>query len=48
MFIFVVQSGRLEVSTTDKEGRSIIKQVKAGESLTSLLSFIDILTGHAK
>ena len=46
-YIFVVQSGRLDVTTTDQYGISHIKRVGHGESLTSLLSFIDVLTGHA-
>ena len=46
MYIFVVQSGRLEVTTTDSQGTAVIKNVRAGESFTSLLSFIDVLTGH--
>lgn len=44
--IFVVQSGRLDVTTTDSQGTHEIKRVGPGESLTSLLSFIDMLTGH--
>ena len=46
-FIFVVQSGQLDVTCTDTVGRSLLKRVGAGESLTSVLSFIDVLTGHA-
>ena len=45
-FIFVVQSGKLHVTSTDNVGTSLIKNVGPGESLTSLLSFIDVLTGH--
>ena len=45
-FIFVVQSGKLNVTCTDNIGASLIKTVGAGESLSSLLSFIDVLTGH--
>ena len=45
-FIFVVQAGQLNVTCTDQAGTSLIKKVGAGESLTSLLSFIDVLTGH--
>ena len=45
-FIFVVQSGQLNVTCTDQAGTSLIKKVGPGESLTSLLSFIDVLTGH--
>ena len=41
------QSGRLEVTATDSQGPSVIKRVGPGESFTSLLSFIDVLTGHA-
>ena len=46
MYIFVVQTGRLEVTTTDLQGAAVIKNVCPGESFTSLLSFIDVLTGH--
>jgi len=46
-YIFVVQSGQLDVTTTDSFGTHYIKKVGHGESLTSLLSFIDVLTGHA-
>ena len=45
-FIFVVQSGQLNVTCSDQLGTDLIKKVGAGESLTSLLSFIDVLTGH--
>ena len=45
-FIFVVQSGHLDVTCTDTVGRSLIKRVGPGEPLTSVLSFIDVLTGH--
>ena len=45
-FIFVVQSGKLNVTCSDAMGTSLIKMVGAGESLSSLLSFIDVLTGH--
>jgi len=45
--IFVVQNGRLDVTTSDHQGTHEIKKVGPGESLTSLLSFIDMLTGHA-
>ena len=45
-FIFVVQSGQLNVTCSDTVGTDLIKKVGAGESLTSLLSFIDVLTGH--
>ena len=45
-FIFVVQSGQLAVTTTDSQASCRIKTAGPGESLTSLLSFIDVLTGH--
>jgi len=46
--IFVVQNGRLDVTTTDEQGVNELKKVGPGESLTSLLSFIDMLTGHKR
>ncbi|XP_023346328.1 neuropathy target esterase sws [Eurytemora carolleeae] len=48
VYIFVVQYGILVVTSTDDKGTSEIKKVGPGETLTSLLSFIDSLTGHAQ
>ena len=46
LYIFVVQSGRIDVTTSDESGMSEIKRVGPGETVSSLLSFIDILTGN--
>ncbi|KAL0276282.1 UNVERIFIED_CONTAM: hypothetical protein PYX00_003887 [Menopon gallinae] len=44
--VYVVQSGLLHVFITESNGTMIsLKFVKAGESVTSLLSFTDVLTG---
>jgi len=46
--IYVVQSGCVSVYTTDCEGATVpLKEVKRGESICSLLSFTDYLTGHS-
>lgn len=43
--VYIVQSGRLNVFITTKDGTSLsLKIVKPGESVTSLLSFTDVLT----
>ncbi|XP_025833574.1 neuropathy target esterase sws [Agrilus planipennis] len=45
--VFVVQSGKLNVFITANDGSTLsLKIVKQGESVTSLLSFTDVLTGH--
>ncbi|CAL1533982.1 unnamed protein product [Lymnaea stagnalis] len=45
--IYVVQDGLLEVYITDADGTEhLIKQVTTGSSIHSLLSILDILTGH--
>ncbi|KAJ8931428.1 hypothetical protein NQ314_015667 [Rhamnusium bicolor] len=44
--VYIVQSGRLNVFITGSEGTNTLKIVKPGESVTSLLSFTDVLTGH--
>lgn len=46
LHIFVVQSGRIDVTTSDETGMAEIKKVGPGETVSSLLSFIDILTGN--
>lgn len=44
--VYVVKSGQLDVHLGDSSGKQIsIKSVSAGETATSLLSFIDCLTG---
>ena len=40
----ILQSGKLNVFITTHEGTSSLKIVKPGESVTSLLSFTDVLT----
>lgn len=42
--VYIVQSGRLNVFITGSEGTNTLKIVKPGESVTSLLSFTDVLT----
>lgn len=43
--VYVVQSGKLNVFITNSDGSSLsLKIVKTGESVTSLLSFTDVLT----
>ncbi|KAF2894224.1 hypothetical protein ILUMI_11949 [Ignelater luminosus] len=45
--VFVVQSGKVNVFISTADGSTLsLKIVKAGESVTSLLSFTDVLTGH--
>ncbi|XP_056642323.1 neuropathy target esterase sws isoform X1 [Diorhabda sublineata] len=44
--VYIVQSGKLNVSITGSDGSTTLKIVKPGESVTSLLSFTDVLTGH--
>lgn len=45
--IYIVQSGRLEVFTTEFDGSEIVlKEVSAGDSIASLLSVLDVLSGH--
>lgn len=47
IFIHVVQSGRMNVHLVDHDNRTTtIKIVSPGETVSSLLSFIDVLTGH--
>lgn len=43
--VYVVQNGRVNVYITNQDGTSLsLKVVRAGESVTSLLSFTDVLT----
>jgi CRP-like cAMP-binding protein len=45
--IYVVQSGRVNVHISDSENRTTtIKACGPGETVSSLLSFVDVLTGH--
>ncbi|KAM6170165.1 patatin-like phospholipase domain-containing protein 7 [Rhynchocyon petersi] len=45
--VYVVQDGRLEVCVQDPEGSEVVvKEVLAGDSVHSLLSLLDIITGH--
>ncbi|XP_066994336.1 neuropathy target esterase sws isoform X2 [Anabrus simplex] len=45
--VYVVQNGKINVFITGSDGSVItLKCVKTGESVTSLLSFTDVLTGH--
>jgi lysophospholipid hydrolase len=45
--VFIVQSGQITVFLNNPDGTSIpLKTVKQGESVTSLLSFIDVLMGN--
>lgn len=45
--MYIVQSGRLRVYSTEVDGSTItLKEVKGGEAICSLLSFTDFLTGQ--
>lgn len=45
--MYIVQSGRLRVYSTEGDGSTItLKEVKGGEAICSLLSFTDYLTGQ--
>ncbi|XP_053691068.1 neuropathy target esterase sws isoform X2 [Sabethes cyaneus] len=45
--VFIVQSGQINVFLNNPDGSSIaLKVVRKGESVTSLLSFIDVLVGN--
>lgn len=45
--VFIVQSGQINVFLNNPDGSSIsLKLVKKGESVTSLLSFIDVIVGN--
>ncbi|XP_035824813.1 patatin-like phospholipase domain-containing protein 7 [Aplysia californica] len=45
--IYVVQHGLLDVFITDADGTEhLVKQVATGNSIHSLLSILDVLTGH--
>lgn len=45
--IYVVQDGKLEVCIQKSDGTDVIvKEVLAGDSAHSLLSILDVITGH--
>ncbi|XP_077005003.1 patatin-like phospholipase domain-containing protein 7 isoform X5 [Tamandua tetradactyla] len=45
--IYVVQDGRLEVCIQDADGTEVVvKEVLPGDSIHSLLSILDVITGH--
>ena len=46
--IFIVQSGLVNVYATDTEGATTLKHVNPGDSIMSLLSFLDHLAGYSK
>ncbi|XP_061460137.1 patatin-like phospholipase domain-containing protein 7 isoform X2 [Rhineura floridana] len=45
--IYVVQDGKLEVCLQENDGTEVVvKEVSAGDSVHSLLSILDVITGH--
>ncbi|KFW89336.1 Patatin-like phospholipase domain-containing protein 7, partial [Phalacrocorax carbo] len=45
--IYVVQDGKLEVCIQESDGKEVVvKEVLAGDSVHSLLSILDVITGH--
>lgn len=47
--IYVVQEGKLELCLTGPDGKEcVVKEVYAGDSVHSLLSILDVITGHQK
>uniref|UniRef100_A0A8B9TLL8 lysophospholipase n=1 Tax=Anas platyrhynchos TaxID=8839 RepID=A0A8B9TLL8_ANAPL len=45
--IYVVQDGKLEVCIQENDGTEVVvKEVLAGDSVHSLLSILDVITGH--
>ncbi|XP_061736458.1 patatin-like phospholipase domain-containing protein 6 isoform X3 [Nerophis ophidion] len=47
--IYVVQDGKLELCLTEVDGKeSVVKEVFPGDSVHSLLSILDVITGHQK
>ncbi|XP_078285750.1 patatin-like phospholipase domain-containing protein 6 isoform X2 [Rhinoraja longicauda] len=47
--IYVVQDGKLELSLMGPEGKeSVVKEVFPGDSVHSLLSILDVITGHQR
>ncbi|XP_030053025.1 patatin-like phospholipase domain-containing protein 6 isoform X2 [Microcaecilia unicolor] len=47
--IYVVQEGKLELCLTEQDGKeSVVKEVFPGNSVHSLLSILDVITGHQR
>ncbi|XP_072300210.1 patatin-like phospholipase domain-containing protein 7a [Eucyclogobius newberryi] len=47
--IYVVQEGKLELCLTGPDGKEgVVKEVYVGDSVHSLLSILDVITGHQK
>uniref|UniRef100_A0A8C5CM56 Patatin-like phospholipase domain containing 6 n=1 Tax=Gadus morhua TaxID=8049 RepID=A0A8C5CM56_GADMO len=47
--IYVVQDGKLELCLTGMDGKeNVVKEVYPGDSVHSLLSILDVITGHQK
>ncbi|KAG7275336.1 hypothetical protein CRUP_035963 [Coryphaenoides rupestris] len=47
--IYVVQDGKLELCLTGMDGKEqVVKEVFPGDSVHSLLSILDVITGHQK
>ncbi|XP_029470328.1 patatin-like phospholipase domain-containing protein 7 isoform X3 [Rhinatrema bivittatum] len=47
--IYVVQEGKLEVCVQESDGTEmVVKEVLPGDSVHSLLSILDVITGHPK
>nr|XP_033780296.1 neuropathy target esterase isoform X2 [Geotrypetes seraphini] len=47
--IYVVQEGKLELCLTEQDGKeSVVKEVFPGDSVHSLLSILDVITGHQR
>ncbi|XP_064616209.1 patatin-like phospholipase domain-containing protein 7 [Liolophura sinensis] len=45
--IYVIQEGKIEVFVTEQDGTNyLMKEVSTGDSVHSLLSILDVLTGH--
>nr|XP_009668718.1 PREDICTED: neuropathy target esterase [Struthio camelus australis] len=47
--IYVLQDGKLELFLTEPDGKeTVMKEVFAGDSVHSLLSILDVITGHQR
>ncbi|XP_069460025.1 patatin-like phospholipase domain-containing protein 6 isoform X2 [Ambystoma mexicanum] len=47
--IYVVQEGKLELCLTEQDGKeAVVKEVYPGDSVHSLLSILDVITGHQR